>query len=240
MLVLVYKNLCLLDLNQCTFLVHYNKKPFDELNHRKNIFLTKKPDYGNTITMNYRFFILILSGLFLFSGCKAEDEDAEKYSPLLSLLDINVIQGVHYNGNSFITECKDSPLLQKCLLIKESEYEIYKHITQNTMLTVWIENNAIKGNLKLVTAHFDLSAEDFEFSITGNSKDEPSGKKILTADPVSGIESRTHPDYIISLRRLQLEMDHSTMVGAMDLHLQKKNEEGFADIVYTVHLNKEI
>jgi hypothetical protein len=186
-------------------------------------------------------FFLIISVLILQSlsiSCKAEDEEPPKYSPLLTLLQVNVIEGIQYNGNSYQSQCNGSPLLANCLQIGAAEKEIFKTIDTNTYLTLTLRDNVISGKARILAAHFDLTAHVFEFSLTGRSVDDSSGKKILTLDPLNDIGSQNNPDYKINLTRMQLEMDNTAMTGAMNLNLTKTGTDGYADIVYSVKVNK--
>jgi len=186
--------------------------------------------------LKYVLLYSLIAGMAL--SCKAEDEEPPEYSPLLSLLELNIVQGFQFNGNSFQSKCNSSPLLIQCTEIKTAEPEIYKNISQNTFLTLNLRDNVIHGRARMLIAHFDLNAQVFEFDFTGSSADDLSGKKILTLSPLNDLISQTNPDYRISLRRMQLEMDNTSMIGAMDLYLTKLNQTGFADAEYTVKTDK--
>lgn len=183
--------------------------------------------------------LIALFGTLIFS-CKSDEEEPIQWEPLLLLTDQNVISGLFYEGKALINTCEDDPAYSTCYYLKEQEPEVFKQTEKNFTLSLKIEDNEVRGELKFLTVHGDYTVHEFQTDVTGESQETNEDIKILRFDPVLGIESKRSDEFFLNIDSLVLEMDRDTLKGDMSTYITfpDMEQENPVNITYSINLEK--
>lgn len=186
------------------------------------------------------WFFTLFAALVLFSACKGGDEEAKDYTPLLALLQINTIEGVHYEGKAIRGHCDDAPFYRYCEVQKRGEELIEASSPENARFILSIVDNQVRLESHLILSHLDGSTYIYDANLTGSTVDTSDGKKMIQVDPKSGVRSLESADRIIDIRDMKLLFDKETITGSMTLHYFTPASSDFADTEYSLDLRKKL
>lgn len=193
--------------------------------------------------------LLMLSAVACRSGDEEPPESEQTIMGinLLELIHVNTLEGIFWEGQVNLEECVyfSENIVQtvtSCDFITEAQKIVDANVQNNMRVSLYLQDNIIRGNLYLIIPHFNLAPNPYTITVSGGS--EQSSDEDKTVVKMSQIESLSEPrDSLYRaglLEGFSADQMKDKLSGTVKLNLTQQGITDSAVLTYSFNLERKL